>query len=655
MNREGASRHRIAEAAAALLLLGLHAWLALSSSALKSATFDEIAHLGGGYLQWAGDYRFNAESGTLPQRWAAWPLLAMDLGVPPAGHPALRDANVWVLGRQLLYAEGRDAGAQLLAGRAMITALSLLLGGLVYAWSRAAWGRAGGLLSLALYASSPTMLAHARLVTADLAAAGCFLLATGALWRLLERVTPARFAGAALAVAALMLSKMSGVLILPVAAILAGLRLVRRPPLELAWGGRRRSIAPRGRRLLVIVALAAAGAAVGLGAVWTAYGWRYSAQLDAPAEGSRFLHGFDSLLARSGAAGAALAAAREARLLPEAYLWGFTYTFDTTRERDAFLGGQTSRTGWWWFFPYAVAVKTPLALFGLLGLAAAAWYRLARGSPRGMAPLWALATVYSMVAVASHLNIGHRHMLPVYPVLFIFAGAAGRWLTAHRSPAARQGLRHRLPAAGLVLACLGSFAWESATIRPHYLSYFNQLAGGAENGYRHLVDSSLDWGQDLPRLARFLRKLRAAEGETPVYVAYFGAAPPAYYGIEARWLYSFFPVAAPPAPALTGGVYCVSATLLQSMHIELPGPWTAEREQAYRRRREQVARLGRGAGAAGEVSPAEQAQILRAWDRLRSARLFAFLRRREPDARAGYSIHVYRLSEAEVEQALNAP
>ncbi len=680
------SRRRIAETAAVGLLLCLHAWLAISSGRGKSAAFDEIAHLGGGYLQWtAGDYRFNAESGALLQRWAAWPLLAFDLGVPPAGHPARRGANVWILGRELLYGQGPGAEALLQAGRGMIVLLSLALGSLVYAWSRARYGSGGGLLSLVLYALSPTMLAHARLVTADLAACLFFLLATGALWRLLLRVTPARLAGTALAVSGLLLSKMSGVLILPIAAILILLRLVRwrpagaqpcaagaqpcaagaqpcaagaqpcAPTIELAFGSTRFEIVPLRHQVLVIGALALAVTLVVFGAVWTAYGWRFSAQPDSPPEGSRFLHSFDSLLARDNPANDsparesltswALGAARDARLLPEAYLWGLAYTFDTTRERDAFLRGRTSRTGWWWFFPYAVAIKTPLALFGLLGLAAAAARRPAT-TRSSNAPLWVLITVYSLVAIASHINIGHRHMLPIYPALFIFAGAAAR--------------RYKPWLAALALLCLSSFAWESRSIRPHYLSYFNQLVGGPTNGYRHLVDSSLDWGQDLPGLADFLDDLRTAEGESTVYVAYFGAAPPAYHGIDARWLYSFFAVADPSLPPLplTGGRYFISATLLQSMHIELPGPWDAEHEKQYRQQREQVAQLARGEAPAVTFPSGgtfDRARLFRSFHRLRSARLYAFLRRREPDARIGYSIHVYRLSDADIEQALNAP
>ncbi len=638
---------RIAEAAVVALLLGLHAWLAFSSGREKSAVFDEIAHLGGGYLQsTTGDYRFNAESGTLPQRWAAWPLTAYNLGVPAADHPARRGANVWILGRELIYGQGRDAAHLLEATRGMIVVVSVALASLVYVWSRACHGPSGALLSLTLYALSPTMLAHARLVTADLTAAFFFLLATGTLWRLLQRVTPGRLATASMATSGLLLSKMSGVLILPIGAVMILIRLARNRPLETAWG----EVGPRGRQALVLGALAAAVTFVVVGAVWSAYGWRYSAQPPAArpdaarpdaAVGSRFLHDFDALLERGGLTSFALNAARDVRLLPEAYLWGLTYTLDTTRERDAFLRGRTSRTGWWWFFPYAVAVKTPLGLFGLLGLAVVAARRSAAAAPHSLlVPLWVLLGVYSLIAVGSHLNIGHRHMLPVYPVLFVLAGGAGRWPS-----------RKRPLASALALICLGSFVWESASIRPHYLAYFNQLAGGPENGYRHLVDSSLDWGQDLPGLARFLTELRASEDTTPVFAAYFGAAPPAHLGIETRWLFSFFPAADPSRPPkpLTGGIYCVSVTLLQSMHIELPGPWSRDREQTFKRRREQVTRLlaGEDAGDPGRV--------FRAYHRLRSARLFAFLRRREPDARIGFSINVYRLSDADVERALNTP
>lgn len=642
------------EAAAVAFLLALHGWLALSSSLQKSAVFDEVAHVGGGVLQWqAGDYRFNAESGVLLQRWATWPLAGEE--VSDLDDRALRSANVWALGRAILYGDGRRAGSRLLAARSMIVLLSLALGTLVYLWSRTVFGVAGGLVSAALYAVSPTMLAHARLVTADLAAALFFMLASATIWRLLARVTGPRALAAALAVAGLLSAKMSGLLILPMAGILILIRLAQRRPLEVVVGAWQRKIGGLRHQTVALAGLVILVGCCVFAALWAAYGLRYAAEPSAPPEGSTFLHSWESLLERESPALRALAAARDARLLPEAYLWGLAYTFDTTRDRDAFLRGQTRDTGWWWFFPYALAVKTPLGLFALLGLAALAWWRERDGPELGLtAPLWTLIGVYGLVALFSQINIGQRHILPLYPALFVFAGGAGRWITR----------RSRL-AAALVGLSLAAVAWASWSIRPHYLSFFNRLVGGADNGYRHLVDSSLDWGQDLPALALAIDEVRAAEGsEVPVYAGLFGAAPPPYHGIDAVWLYSFFSVADPrrPPPPLAGGIYCVSATLLQTMHMELAGPWSSAMEKAFQEHRARVDRFRRlsadGAGRErllAEQSPEEWMRIFRTYDRLRSGRLYRFLQTRRPDTRAGYSIHLYRLSDSDVARALNSP
>lgn len=657
MNSERLPRHRFVEIVAVIVLLALHGLLAITSSRSKSATFDEIAHLGGGFLRWAdGDERYNAESGALVQRWAAAPLRILGVTAPDEGHPARADANVWVLGRELLYELGNSAETLLIAGRSMIVLLSMLLGAAVYSWSRVLFGRAGAWISLGLYVLSPTILAHARLITADLAAALGLLLATRAIWSLLQRATVRRILTAAAATAALLLSKNSGLLILPVAVVLV---LVRWRTSASEPGP---SDAPPARRGLSRAVGVFAAAGLVYCAIWAAYGFRYSARPEAvvpqpgPPAASTFLHSWDSM-SLGPVAAVTLGAVRHFRLLPEAYVWGLAYTLQTTRERDAFLRGETSATGWWWFFPYAVAVKTPLALFVVLGLAALAWWRGLVRPGSSTVPLWTLLAVYWLAAIVSHLNIGHRHMLPTYPVTFILAGAAGAWLCRRPHLALVPAL---VPALVLALA-LAAFAWGSAAIHPHYLAYFNQLAGGPEGGYRHLADSSLDWGQDLPLLAAFLAE---QDADPPVYVAYFGAAPPAYYGAEARWLYSFFPVAPPNRPPvpLTGGTYCVSVTLLQTLHMELRGPWTAERERTLREHRALVDRfVALSPSAAGreellaERSRAEWLDVFRSYDRLRSGRLFRCLLAREPDARIGYSIHVYRLSDAEVARAEAGP
>ncbi len=632
------------------LLLALHWGLAVTSSVGKSATFDEGVHVVAGYFYWAaGDFRFNPESGNLTQRWAALPLLAQDVTVPPPGYPPRRQGNVWATSRDVLYNLGNDADAMLFAARSMIALFSVALGGLVYAWSRSLFGRRGALLSLALYAWSPTILAHSRLVTADLAAALFFLLAVGAVSRLLERVTAGRLAAAGGAAAGLVLTKMSWLLVLPMAAVLVAARLFQPAPWTASFG--RGSLAARsvGRRLALAAVAGAVVTVLVVALIWTAYGWRFHAAGDADAGGT-FLHSWESRLEGAGGAAPAIRWARDHRLLPEAFLWGLAYTLQTTQGRGAFLNGEYSTTGWWTFFPYAFLYKTPLPFLGLLMLAGAAWLTGRGGGRASTLPLWVLAGLYGAASIASPLNLGHRHLLPVYAVLFILAGRAAGWLSG---PGRRT--------AGIaVVVLLGLFAVDSWRIRPHYLSYFNALAGGPEKGYEHLVGSSIDWGQDLPALAEWLERNRSPE---PVYVAYLGTAIPAYYGIDARWLFSYFPLDVPDPPLpLEGGTYCVSATLMQTVETPRLGPWTDAYEDEYQtRRREMIAFWGRYRDPSarrelmGERSAAEWTALFAAYNELRSIRLFHFLQRRPPDARAGYSLLIFRLSDDEARRATEGP
>jgi len=121
---------------------------------------------------------------------------------------------------------------------------------------------------------------------------------------------------------------------------------------------------------------------------------------------------------------------------------------------------------------------------------------------------------------------------------------------------------------------------ESSLLRPDYLTYFNQLAGGPKNGYKHLVDSSLDWGQDLPALKTWLDQHPNQSATGRLYLAYFGTALPRYYGIEATGLP--FDSSADKLPAFEPGTYCISATTLQHVYSLAHGKWTREYESAYR-------------------------------------------------------------------------
>jgi hypothetical protein len=252
-----------------------------------------------------------------------------------------------------------------------------------------------------------------------------------------------------------------------------------------------------------------------------------------------------------------------------------------------------------------------------------------------LAGLATFAVVYAAAAMVSHTNIGHRHILPLYPAVFVFAGAATGWLTWRPGRWVLAGLLVWLAAGNL-------WAW------PHYLGYFNELIGGPSRGHRWLADSNLDWGQDLRRLARYADE----HPEERIKLAYFGSADATRYGHDWEMLPSYLPNRKSPAE-LTTGTYVISVTQLVGVYY-LPAReafWRApEIQEEYRRLHERYADSGADAGTATEQESAERMRF----EQWRRGRLFRELRGREPDERIGTSLFVYRLSGRDVE-GLTAP
>jgi hypothetical protein len=673
-------------------LLALFYAMAVSSAAQKSMTFDELAHLTAGYTYWAfDDYRLHPENGNWPQRLAALPAVLGGASFPPLDQPAWRSSDVYTIGDQFLYSSGNDAGALLGRGRAVMALVGVALGVLVYAWARRLVSPAGSWVSLLLFVFSPTLLAHAPLVTSDMASALFFTAATGALWVVLHRATPATVTAAGVLTGGALLSKLSGPILLPVAMVMLAVRLADGRPLTAGVGTRARVCHGRLRQLAVLLGAGALVALVACAVVWASFGFRYTAFAAATTGAERFL---GDVAAPPGAAGRLVAAARRLHLLPEAYLYGLGFAQETAAERAAFLRGEFSTTGWWWYFPYAFVVKTtiPAMAVGLLALVAlvARWRRAdtpisvrarAWDSVYAGTPLVALIVVYAAFALATNLNIGHRHLLPIYPALCILAGGAAFWirpLAAWKARPAAQSRRDQrrgrgpandrgdgfVPPRAASMAIVALLAWhagESLAIRPSYLAYFNQLAGGPSKGYKHLADSSLDWGQDLPALATWLGANAPRHPDAGgVYLSYFGTARPEYYGVRATALAGFIDRRSPQPPDRLGaGLYCVSATMLNVVGRVLYG---GDSEPRYQAALQDLAALGRASESEqawsalmSQTGDRHWQQLFADFDRLRTGRLLAFLRAREPDAMAGYTILIYRLTEADVERALFGP
>lgn len=665
--------------AAVAALLAAYYVMTVSAAARHSLTFDEMAHLTAGFSYWTlGDYRLHPENGNWPQRLGALPAVFGGAAFPRLDQPAWPRSDVYTIGDQFLYATGNDPDAILGRGRAVMALLGVALGALVYAWSRRVVSPAGAWVSLGLFVFSPTLLAHGALVTSDMASALCFTAAAGAIWIVLHRVTPLTVAGSAVLVAGAFLSKLSAPILVPVAIVMLIVRFAGHRPLVVGFRDRTVEYTGRGPQLAAVAAVAVVLTVVTVTLVWASFGFRYSAF-------SAATTGRDAFLARMapqpGLAGRLLEIARARHLLPEAYLYGFDETVQAASSRAAFLNGRFSTTGWWWYFPYAFAVKTtmPGLLLGLVAAAAVVVNRR-RVHLYAATPLAALVIVYGAFALTTHLNIGHRHLLPIYPALCVLAGYAALWIPS-RAPRrraaepragrdrrkARAAARVDAPrawtraAAVVVLALVAWHIGESIAIWPNYLAYFNRLAGGPSEGYRHLADSSLDWGQDLPALKTWLDEQGLEHpGAAPVYLSYFGTARPDHYGIRATRLAGFIDLRAPEPPApLGGGVYCVSATVLDVISRLF---YTRDDERDYQAALTNLAAFARASESEQAWTALMHTTGERYWrdlfarfDQLRTGRLAAFLRQREPDAMAGYSILIYRLSDADIARATTGP
>jgi len=645
---------RIGLIAAVATLAVTYVAMTLTASRSKSVAFDELPHLTAGYIYWQkGDFRMQPENGVFPQRWAALPFLFTHPALPPPQDPDWQEADVWRLGYRFFNQLGNDPDSLLLQGRAMIALLGALTGILVFVWARRLFGSGGGLVAMILAVFCPALLAHGSIATSDMAFTCILLAATLAVWELLHVVTALRLAAGLVTVALLFLTKMSAPLFIAMAAGMVVIRLFSRR--ELSWRlGRVRSLTTRREIAAAIAGLVAVHLLFAWGAVWAAYDFRYAASPQEAAGGAHFLTTFTPDWGTN-AAIQLLHLLNQARLLPEAYLYGYEHVLQFARYRMTFFNGEYSFAGRMAFFPYAFLVKTPLSVFPLLLLAGWSVARGARADHAkvrailyAIAPLLLLLAVFGAAALTARLNIGHRHILPLYPPLYILAGAA--W------PLATDAfVRWRK---GAVLALVLLFVAESWAIRPDYLAYFNCLDGGPDQAWRHLVDSSLDWGMDLPALAQWVKHEQSRHGAEQLYFAYFGTGAPEHYGLtfanlpgEPDWRTEkgFF--------VLGPGLYAVSATQLQ-IYAENFGPWNRVYEDQYQQVSAEVSRLV-------NATPDEQQALLAEkspeyWtgrcitlEHLRFSRLCVWLRRHEPLVRVAHSIFVWRLSDADLHAALH--
>ena len=656
---------RRGELGAVALLLACFAFAGLEHILGTSPVFDEPYFLHSGVTNLtAGAPKQATANLVLAQNWMALPLLLHRPRIDPSPEPPGSVAPRLDPGTRFLFDPANDWRWILRAGRAMILLVGITLGILVWRWSRELFGPSGALLSLGLYCLSPTMVANSSLATVDLFTTLWFCVAVRACWRLCGRVTPGNILACGVSAGLLAATKFSSILLLPMALALALARVVTPEALEFSWPGRAvRQAGSGGQRAWLLALASIAALLISLLTLWACY----APQLTwfRAAEGAQ-LSQQDLARAYTGSLAGTLDWLERMSLLPAPYLHDVRVFLTTTTVRRAYLAGEYSLGGWWYFFPVVWFLKAPVPL--LLALAGAvlglSWRLLRRRRPAGhrggtihageqrvparrdLLPWVLLIGVYLGASMASGLNIGIRHLLPLFPPLFVLAGAAvlipltARW--------------RRFALAGLVLWS----ARELATVPGQYLSYCNPFAGGSREGHHWFVDSSYEWGQDLPALEEWLARRRASGPRPPVYLSYFGNADLRCFQVDGVILLPQFFETRPPAIRELGpGTYVISATMLRTVYGPLFGPWRQSYEDLYldlRGRFRAALEAGARAGSRLEVS-AEDWSRLQVFDHLRFTRLCARLREREPDGRVTNGLLVYELSHAELAAALDGP
>ena len=421
-------------------------------------------------------------------------------------------------------------------------------------WTQRKFGALAAIIALTLFVFDPTVIAHGRYVKSDMLFTLLSFLAVIAWVSYVQRPRATALVAAGVALGLAAACKFSAVFLFPTL-LLLGLRL--------KWRGVRAWAAATGIAVVVVLCFYAPEAP----------------KLIPVSRNERLTHAdwhpLRDVIRRDTFTGKALAwVGSRLGWRDHSLLVGVAQLeAEDNSGQPAFLFGEFSLTGWWYYFPAAFLVKTPVATLAAIGLALV--LGLIAWRPPNFLTLALLlpVAIYLAIVMTSNLNIGIRHLLPIYPFLFVLVGATlAAWNGKSKA---------------VVVGVLGAaLAAESLAIFPHYLAFFNVLSGGPANGPNLLVDSNLDWGQDVKKLKRYVDQHAIPR----VCMAYFGTADLDYYGLP----YDTLAHERAEAEAMSRDcVLAVSATLLEGVYL-----------------------------------PDDS---------------FAWLRERKPTARVGYSIYVYDL------------
>jgi hypothetical protein len=471
-----------------LLLFFIQGWFFIGAN---SPTYDEAKNLTAGYSHLIKeDFRLAPESPPLLKELFALPLVVLYRPPFKPDPQYWRAGDDYLIGQDFLYRSQLPADQMLALGRLPNLFLGTCLIALMGCWAYRLWGHRAAPLAMALASLEPNLVAHSSLVTTDMGFTLFIFLTVYLLWEYFNFPHWWLLAAAGFSTGMALISKFSAILLIPmIAVIIAASHFIDSERYLLPL--RKKQDQPTHK----LFQAAAVFCII----------FFFASLMIPPAY---FLQGF------------------------QPWFFGLWRFLTVAQEgQPAFFLGQYSDQGWWNYFAIAFLIKTSIGSLILIA-ASLAFYRA--GIPIGprTAVFLLLPVIVVFLAISrANITIGIRHILPVYPFLFVLAS---------RLATVRFGRHWFAPL--LIGTPLVLTAVSSLRIAPHQLAYFNEFVGGPEQGYRYLSDSNLDWGQDLKGVKDYMDK----ENLPIIYLSYFGTAPPSYYGIRYQYVPGTWPLEWPP-------------------------------------------------------------------------------------------------------------
>jgi hypothetical protein len=461
-------------------ILSLQAAAASFVMRRDSVTVNECAHIPAGLAEWyEGDFSLYNVDPPLPRMLATAPLLLRGNVSLAAlrGHDHRQRRPEWPVGH--LFSETNRANYHEIVITARLVGLAWLAAGgyLLWRFATELHGRRAGIAALCFWATEPLLNAHGALVTPDLPAAVLSLAAVYILWRRVrqDNIWTTQFAllmSVVLGVA--VLAKFTNLLLFLVLALVAATSRIHAGGSALVTWSRRSRVLIGGASGFVLC-LWCGYCFDGIGTQLRSFTFR--SELFVKALGGE--HPFDR----------GVVAALPSPLPPEMVRGIDVQQVDFERPHDSFLRGMTSRSGWPWYYVYGLGVKLPVGLLFAWAIGSViATVELARRRLLDYVVVFAPVLVYVGIASLKYSATDHvRYVLPAVPFVILCASRAAEPI---------EGVPFRLTRvlAPCLIALSAASAWTSY---PHWLGYFNELAGGPRRGWWHLEDSNVDWGQDL--------------------------------------------------------------------------------------------------------------------------------------------------------------